>query len=482
MSVRSSMAYMMVSQGGLFVLQFGGSVALAHLLTPREMGVYAIAAAVIGIIGLIQSFGIGLFVIREARADHDILASAFTMNAALSLLLAAIIVALSVSGAAFLHEPGVRDVMLVLAAIPIIGIFEFRPMTMLERDAQFRVIAGLNVVRAISSTAVTVALAFAGHSYMSIAWGAVAGSVSGTIGAVILGWNHVSLRLGFEAWHNILRFGLQQLAIQGINTFSARLSEFMLGRLLGLEALGLWGRAGNLNNLLWGNIHLVIGRVMMVDLAEHRRSGRSLRSVYLRTNAILTAILWPSFAGLAILAGPFIAIVYGTNWVPAAVPLAGLAVSAIILVSLTMTWEVFIACGETHRQAKFEFIRTGVGLVLFLGGCLMNLSAASLARVMEAVFSVILYRPHVERMTETKWADFAPIYQQGIIVTAAACGPAFVLMTTQGWSASAPIPLVALAIGIGFGLWLVALKLFNHPVWEEIGRFVLKGRQMLGLA
>ena len=475
MSVRRSLAYMMASQIGLFVLQFGGSVALAHLLTPREMGIYAIAAALIGIIGLIQSFGVGLFVIREIRADHDVLASAFTMNALLSLLLAAIIVGLSVFGAAFLGEPGVRTVMLVLALTPLIGILEFRPATMLEREGDFKVIASLNVLRAISSTVVTVTLAVAGYSYMSIAWGAVAGSASGAIGCMIVGRRHNSVRLGFTAWRNILRFGLQQLAIQGVNALSARISEFMMGRMLGLEALGLWGRAGSLNNLLWANIHMVIGRVMMVDLAEHHRAGRSLREVYLRTVAILTAVLWPSFSGLAILAGPFISVVYGKVWIPAAAPLAGLAVSAIVLVSLTMTWEVFVARGETSRQARLEFVRTGVGLVLFIAGCLVNLFAASLARVGEALFSIVLYRPHVERMTETRWADYAGIYQRSAAITAAACGPAFILMTAYHWEPTTPISLVALAIAAGGCLWLVALKLLRHPLWEELSHFINKG-------
>ena len=44
-SVRQSLAWMMLSQGGLFLLQFGGSVAMARLLTPYEMGIYAVASA-----------------------------------------------------------------------------------------------------------------------------------------------------------------------------------------------------------------------------------------------------------------------------------------------------------------------------------------------------------------------------------------------------------------------------------------------------
>src|ERR1700746_1335783 len=62
-SVRQSLAWMMLSQGGLFLLQFGGSVAMARLLTPYEMGIYAVASAIVGILGAIRATGLNVFLI-----------------------------------------------------------------------------------------------------------------------------------------------------------------------------------------------------------------------------------------------------------------------------------------------------------------------------------------------------------------------------------------------------------------------------------
>ncbi len=482
MSVRRSLAWMLASQGGLLVLQFTGSVALARLLTPYEMGVYAVAAAMIGIIGILQTFGLASFVIREAEASHDLLASAFTMNILLSVFLSAAIVLLSVVGGAALNEPGVRNVMLVLAIVPLIGIIEFRPNAMIERNGRFRAIATLNVLRAVSSTCVTIALAFAGQRFMSIAWGSVAGSAASAIAVTAMGRDHVSFRLKLTAWRAILRFGMQQIAIQGVNTIAYRCSEFVLGRLLGLEALGIWGRASNLNNLIGTNLHMIVGRVMMVKLAEQQRVGHPLRVVYLRYVEVLTAILWPTFAGLAILAGPFISAVYGPAWVTAEWPLAGLAVASMIAVSLSMTWEVFIICQETGRQARLEYYRTGIGLVLFAGACLLNLTTVSVSRIVDSLVSAAIYRPHIQRMTETSWADYRPIYRSSAIVTTAACGPAMALMLAYRWSPDAPIMLAGLSVLSGVLLWLLSLHLLGHPLAHEIGGFVRRGRRTLGWA
>ena len=112
---------------------------------------------------------------------------------------------------------------------------------------------------------------------------------------------------------------------------------------------------------------------------------------------------------------------------------------------------------------------------------MVSLTMASIARAGEALFSVVLYRPHVERMTDTRWPDYVRIYRRSSVITAAACGPSLILMMAYNWSPSVPIQLVALAVGTGIILWLVALKLLDHPLSEEIGRFISKGRQAVGL-
>jgi hypothetical protein len=88
-SVRQSLAWMMLSQGGLFLLQFGGSVAMARLLTPYEMGIYPVASAIVGILGAIRAVGLNIFLIREPDLKPEALAISFTINAILAIVTAA---------------------------------------------------------------------------------------------------------------------------------------------------------------------------------------------------------------------------------------------------------------------------------------------------------------------------------------------------------------------------------------------------------
>ena len=217
-----------------------------------------------------------------------------------------------------------------------------------------------------------------------------------------------------------------------------------------------------------------MGRVVLVDFAEKRRRGESLRVAYLHTLDLSTTILWPAFLGLATVAGPAIRILYGTEWIAAGPLLSALSLTAILLVSITMTWELFAVCHQSHKQAKLEIVRTSIGSALFIGACFIGLNAAAFSRLADAAVSILLYRPHVEAMTETEFSDFAKVYRRNGLLTLAACAPSIILLAIWGFSPFTPIAYVAASIALGLGAWLVLLRITNHPVWTEIAHIGTK--------
>ena len=289
-----------------------------------------------------------------------------------------------------------------------------------------------------------------------------------------IGRRHLSFRLRLREWRLVTAFGLQMMAISGVTVLSGRLADIVLGRILGLGALGIFSRASGINALVWENIHAVLGRIFLSDLAERRRKGQSLRHAYLKILEVLTALLWPAFAGLAVLARPLVETVYGKEWVAAADPLSLLCVSSIVLISVSMTWEVFVICGETGRQARLETQRNLLGLGVFCLGCLVSLVGAAGARILDAAISITLYRRPLQRMTDTSWADVLPIYRRSAILTGSAIAPSLALMGAYGFSAATPFGACLLSALFGVAAWLGALALMGHPLYGEMLRVKAK--------
>jgi O-antigen/teichoic acid export membrane protein len=458
---------MVLAQFIAFVLQFASTVVLARYLTPYEVGVSAVAFAVVAVVSVFQQLGLPSLIVREEVLTEEISITAFTVNAAFTALLSLVIAATSFAGAAFFRDGGVQRVLLVLAVTPLFGVFAFLPSANLERAGRFKEMALIGTVGGILNAAATIVFAVRGYSYMSVAYAQVMSSAVYALLMVIVGREHVRHRLGLTAWRRISAFGFQMLAISGINTVAQRMSEVMMGRLLGLSALGMFNRANGLNATLWGNIHNVLSRVMLVDFADLHRRGAPLRDRYLRTVSIVTVTLWPAFGGLAVISEPFIVLVYGDRWRPAAPLFVMLAVSSMILVAITMTWEIFTATGRLAIQTRIEFVKAAFGTGVFVAGCLISLEAAAAARVVDALFAFFIYRPHLNRMTGTSTSDYWPIYGRSLLATGLAVAPAGLAVHSAGPD-DVPLPVLAFAILIGVLLWLGGLFAMKHPLASEI--------------
>jgi O-antigen/teichoic acid export membrane protein len=473
LSFKRGLAWTVAGQGSFFVIQFIGSVFIARLLSPYELGVYALALSITGVLNLIQSIGMSSYIVRERDLTPDRVATAFTVNALISLALAATTACLAFAGSFLFKEAAVRNVLLVMAATPIIGAISIVPFAMLEREANFRLISIAGVVRNLIATVGTITLALEGWSYYAIAFGQVGASLAQSIIICTVARRHINMRFSLRNWREVAAFGSQMIAITGVNDLASRASDFVLGKVSGLSALGLYNRASNVVNLFWDNIHGVMGRVAFAEMARLKREGASLRDFYKNVVEMTTALLWPIFGGLAVLSFPLIRLVYGPKWTDAALPFAFLNVAALVLTAVTITWEVFVACGETARQARFEFIRTLVVTAFFVAGCAISLQAAAASRIAAAIFTILLYRPHVERMTDTSLRDTGPIYLRSTFLTTLAVGPSAILIYNTD-SVSITVLQIMIAVLIGVVLWMCALAALRHPLFREASSFLAR--------
>jgi O-antigen/teichoic acid export membrane protein len=458
------------AQGCALVLQFAASVVLARYLTPYETGVYAVAQATVGLLSLMQAVGLHSLIVREEVLTPEIRTTAFTVNACISIALSVCIAGMSIFGGMFLRDEGVARVILALAVTPLFGIFAFLPFAELERSGRFKTLAILATVSNLVGTIATIVLAINGFSYMSIAYAQWIGVCVLTITVSTVGHRFLSFQLGFEAWRRVGDFGLQMFAVSGIATFTARVFDIMVGRLLGLDALGIYARASGLNGLIWNNINLVIARVVFVDFVKLRRHDIPLRDRYLRTLEILTVTLWPAFAGLGIFARPFILTVYGDKWLPAALPLQFLTAASIIQIAVSLSWEVFAVTGELRAQTRVVIVRSALSLPIFLAACTISINAAAAARVLDAIIAFLLYRPHLNRMTKTSLRDFLPLYGRSALLTVLAVTPA--AATTWIETSANILRLEVGAVVLGIVLWACGLLVLKHPLVEELRNFL----------
>ena len=474
MSVRKSVFWSVTGQFFSIATALGTSIIIARFLTPHEMGIYAVGFATLGALQVFTAFDLATYIVRAKVLEPDTLAAAFTVNAALLVGLAFLTFLGSYAAARLLDEPAVAHVLQFLTIGLLISIFEFRPVAMLRREMRFRLISLITLGKTIASSVTAVMFVTSGASFMSLAYGNVAYAAFGALAFNLVAREHAGLRFSIKDWRAMTTFGLQMMSVSGLANLVGRISDILLGKMLGLASLGLYSRASTTASLLFHNVYGAATQVVFVKLAEDYRQTGILRHTFLRGIQMLTAVMWPLLIGLAVLSQPVILLMFGSNWVPAAIPLSLLLIAQFIVLGFGMNWELFVLREETARQIRIEVLRATIGLALFAIGCAISLTAAAASRIIEALIALLLYHPHVNRLAGTTVQDLTRIYGQSVLLTLVAITPVLVLMLWNGWSAETPWSSILPAILLGIGLWLGTLKLIAHPLHDELS--VMVGR------
>ena len=468
MSVRRSLIWTGLGQVVLFGSQMASQIVVSRQLSPYLVGISAIAFSITDVINLMQTFGLRNFLIRETDLPSARIRTAFTINLILSLVTSALVLDIAYWGAAAYHEAGVGDVLHVTALIPLALSFELVPGALLQRNMQFGYLALANSAKAFITAVTTVALVLLGASYMSIGYGALAGASASALLTSVLGRRNMHWGFSLHDWRRVSRFGLHMFGVTGISAISIRATELIIGKMLGLTDLALYSRASALNNLLWTNIHSVFTRVVFSSMAEERRVTGSIRTIYVKTMDMVTATLWPAFAGLAIFSGPVIHAMYGEKWLAAAPVLSVFAIAAIGLTSITMTWEVFVVCEKTGEQTRLETLRSLLTLGITVLGAMLGVVGAAFGRIGDALFSNLIYRKPLARYTEAPFAEILAIYRRNALLTLIAVLPGLVLMMVRGWDPKIELGWVLAATALGIGFWTLAVQFYHADLYAEI--------------
>lgn len=471
MSVRKSLVWILSSNVALFLIQFGASIVLARLLTPTEMGIYGVALSVLLFVKAFQNLGLPTYIIRAPVLEPARLGTVYTMAIGQAGLMAAAIWLLAPMAAYFMEEPRVTSALRVLCIFAVIAPIESINLALVQRRRRFDQLALLNMQRAALSAAVMMAGAYIGWSYNSMAYGMIAGSAGGTL---VAGWivhrelREVRPRLSHR--RDVMHFGTRSLVTVLAANINMRMPDILLGSIVGVTAVGIYNRGTGMIDIFNSTVLSGFSGLLQSLLVEHRDKGRPLRDVFIRTNRLMCGVAWPLFAGIGVLAGPTISLLFGPQWHAAAPLLMLLSVSSIISIAFYGRNELFIAVGEFGLPPKLEVARMLVTIPLFAVATTFGLIPATASRIVSAgIFFLICLKP-LKRVTGASTRDLLENFISNGILTAAAILPAMILMTIRGWPISLPVLELFGAVTVGALCWLGATFLIRHELRFEVER------------
>jgi O-antigen/teichoic acid export membrane protein len=247
-----------------------------------------------------------------------------------------------------------------------------------------------------------------------------------------------------------------------------------------MHALGIYSRALGLTRLFEQFILSAVGGVALPTFAKLYRNGEDVTPGFLRGLEYITAIAWPFYGVLAIMAAPAINILLGPQWSDAIPILRILCVAAGIASLASLNWVAFQGSGAVRQNLNLHSCTTVVQIVCVGVAAFHSLTAVAAAMVITSAVQVVVSFHFVRPIVRVSLAEALRATRKSIGVTAASVLLPLLVHLRLAEGAMGDIPaLLAAAAGAAAG-WLLALWLLRHPVFAEIGKIWNAGRGLIG--
>lgn len=364
----SGSAFIALSQICKITLQFATLLVVSRLLSPEDFGIIAMVMPIVGILPLIQDFGLQQALIQARSVSDAELNRIFWLNVAIAATTGALLV-VSAPLVAFLYGESRVEALLVFWAVPIvitsIGIHH---IGLLNRHLRFRSIALIESASAVGTSfaAVSGALLFGNY------WAIFASTTAGSVVTLVLAWNAtrwfpnspaVPARIG-----HLVRFGADLTGADILNYLSRNIGNVVIATVFGAAKLGLYDLSYKLVLLPISHVNAPIGRVLQPLLGRIRDEPERYRRVYL---LIASSVIWamsPAICVLAVATSEIAGFLLGDQWGQAVQALSWLALAGLCSpLASTAVW-LFVTQHRTRELLRWSAMSAAMTILSFLAG------------------------------------------------------------------------------------------------------------------
>jgi O-antigen/teichoic acid export membrane protein len=235
----------------LNIINFIGALALTIFLTREEFGIFVLTSAIVEMLTYFSDIGLaGALIQKKGKLKSEEIEATFTVQELLVLLMIGLALVLSGPISRFygLSQSGLYLFYSLLIAF-FLSSLKTIPSVLLERKLKFEKIIIPQIAETVVFNGILVVMAFMGFGIKSYIVAVLLRSIVGVVAIYLLVPWRPRIRLSIKAIKSLLSFGIPYQMNSVLAVFKDKVSLLILGKILGLEAMGILGWAEKWANL-----------------------------------------------------------------------------------------------------------------------------------------------------------------------------------------------------------------------------------------
>ncbi len=431
------------------IVQLGITFVLARLLQPSDFGLIGMALIFTQLAFVLFDLGLSSALIQKKKLEARHYQVANAVYGGTAFLFYALVFLFSEEIAFFFHQPALGAILRFLGLIFFLFGFRATPNVQLTRAMRFKAIGLARLISIFTYGVVAVTLAKLGFGVWSFVYGMIAQEAILTVLTVILAgkwWMPVWDTVTFK---ELTSFGSQVLGSRIMGYLNINLPNILIGRWIGSTALGFYSVGYQLVDFPVQRISKNILRVMFPAFSKLQDRIPQYQQLYKDTVSGLMLVVFPIFAGIALVAPEFVHVFYGPKWRPLIPVLQILTVVGLMRSIWVMTSVVFLSKGKP----KWELLINAIYFVA-LGAMLAFVYAHGLLAVVMTIAALIFVFTTVAvgvsaRLIRLGWREWLAMLRTPLL---ASLGFSLVLMEVRRWNFVQTAPWLRLTFLVLLGI------------------------------
>lgn len=376
---------------GSSVVGFIIMILLARYLTPEDFGVIEIIIAIVAISEVLVDCGFSQAIIREKSLSDKDLSTVFYLNVLIAIILYSIFFFVAPILTSFYEANG--DFTIIFRVLSLKMVLDSLSVTQIAnctRKMEFKTISIVTFVSIVLASVVSVV----GIKMELGIWSIVIYYLSLAFFKTVL--IYVKTRwtpsLCFE-WGVIKRyfgFGGTIMSIQIIDKAITSVESLSIGRIFSKAQLGLFSQARKFDAMVIQTMLSVVQKVCYPALAQLEGDER-LRMSYKTIMQMAMWVICPIALFSLFNAEMFMAVVFGEQWIEAAVYLRIFSIHSLIIPLFFICWNVFLVKGETKLLFKITVFKQSIRLIVLAITLNYSLETVALGIVLVMIITSLVY-------------------------------------------------------------------------------------------
>ena len=474
-SLITGLAWTAAAKWSTQILSWLSTLIVARLLVPDDYGLMGMATVYVGLVQLIKEFGLGAAIVHKRDLDEAQIAQLGGVAVGFGAGLLAVSLFVAEWVAELYSEPLVANVIRVLSITFLTSAFQVIPRSIMMRDLEYKRLAVVDGVEALSAVVTTLLLATLGAGVWALIVGSVVARFVATLLANLMRPFPIRVPRSFASVRSSLVFGGQVVTAQLAWWVHSNADIAIIGRLLGKTVLGAYTIAYTLATVPLERVNALFAQVLPGIFSQVQKDRALLRRYIVGVSEAVSLLTFPAAVGMAFVAEDFVNVVLGERWVTAVPPLQILALAGAFRSLGPVLAQALVYVGQPRRNTEYSVLAALVLTPLFVVGT--RWGAEGVALVVLAVQPLVsiptMYR-HAFRAAELSFQQYVralwPASSSSVLMLI------LLILFNATWFGQLSSPLrLGLNVGLGAVAYSLALIVLHR---DRLARFVgtVRGR------